>query len=67
LVLNRPEQRNALDLDMREEIEQVVRNLRTEGGARALVITGSGGAFCAGGDLRALSEGKRPTTANRER
>lgn len=67
LVLNRPEQRNALDLDMREEIEQVVRKLRTEGGARALVVTGSGGAFCAGGDLRALSEGKRPTTANRER
>jgi 2-(1,2-epoxy-1,2-dihydrophenyl)acetyl-CoA isomerase len=67
LVLNRPEQRNALDLDMRDEIEHAVRELRAKGGARALVITGAGGAFCAGGDLRALSEGKRPTTANRER
>ncbi len=67
LVLNRPDQRNALDLDMRHEIEHVVRRLRVEGGAKALVITGSGGSFCAGGDLKALSEGKRPTTANRER
>jgi 2-(1,2-epoxy-1,2-dihydrophenyl)acetyl-CoA isomerase len=67
LVLNRPDQRNALDLDMRNEIELVVRHLRVDGGAKALVITGSGGAFCAGGDLKALSEGRRPTTANRER
>lgn len=67
LVLNRPERRNALDLDMREEIEHVVRELRAKQRANALVITGSGGAFCAGGDLRALSEGRRPTTANRER
>jgi 2-(1,2-epoxy-1,2-dihydrophenyl)acetyl-CoA isomerase len=67
LVLNRPDQRNALDLDMRDEIEAAVRRLRVEGGAKALVITGSGGAFCAGGDLKALSEGKRPATANRER
>jgi 2-(1,2-epoxy-1,2-dihydrophenyl)acetyl-CoA isomerase len=67
LVLNRPEQRNALDLDMRQEIEHVVRELRANGGAKALVIAGEGGAFCAGGDLRALSEGRRPTTANRER
>lgn len=34
---------------------------------RALVITGEGGAFCAGGDPRALSEDRRPATANRER
>ena len=67
LVLNRPDQRNALDLDMRNEIELAVRQLRAEGSAKALVITGEGGSFCAGGDLRALSESRRPTTANRER
>jgi 2-(1,2-epoxy-1,2-dihydrophenyl)acetyl-CoA isomerase len=67
LVLNRPDQRNALDLDMRNEIELVVRQLRAESSAKALVITGEGGAFCAGGDLRALSESRRPATANRER
>jgi hypothetical protein len=67
LILNRPDQRNALDLDMRDDIERAVRELRTKGGAKALVITGAGGAFCAGGDLRALSQGRRPTAANRER
>lgn len=67
LVLNRPEQRNALDLDMRDDIARAVRELRVSGGAKALVITGAGGAFCVGGDLRALSEGRRPATANRER
>jgi 2-(1,2-epoxy-1,2-dihydrophenyl)acetyl-CoA isomerase len=67
LVLNRPDRRNALDLDMRDEIELAIRSLRVEGGAKALGITGSGGAYCAGGDLKAMSEGRRPTTANRER
>ncbi len=67
LVLNRPDQRNALDLTMRGEIELALRELRVQGGAKALVITGAGGAFCAGGDLRALSESRRPAMANRER
>lgn len=53
LVLNRPDQRNALDLDMRDEIEQAVRQLRDGRNGKALVIAGAGGAFCAGGDLRA--------------
>jgi glucose/arabinose dehydrogenase len=57
LILNRPDQRNALDLDMRDDIERAVRELRTKGGAKALVITG------AGGDRRALSQGRRPTAA----
>lgn len=67
LVLHRPEQRNALDLDMRREIEEVLRMLRDEPGAKALVIAGSGGAFCAGGDLKSLSSERRPAHVNRER
>lgn len=67
LVLSRPDQRNALDLAMRSEIEAALRLLRDHGGAKALVITGEGGAFCAGGDLRALSSGRRPAPVNRER
>ncbi|MEP9370387.1 enoyl-CoA hydratase/isomerase family protein [Xanthobacter sp. VNH20] len=67
LVLNRPDQRNALDLDMRREIEAVLRTLREERNAKALVIAGSGGSFCAGGDLKSLSAGRRPAPVNRER
>jgi len=67
ITLNRPEQRNALDIDMREEIGIAVRHIRDEKKLSALIITGAGGAFCAGGDLKALTEKKRPVTGNRER
>jgi len=67
MTLNRPESRNALDLDMRAEIGEVVQMVRKSRELSALVITGNGGAFCAGGDLKSLSEGRRPTTANRAR
>ncbi len=67
ITLNRPEQRNALDIDMRNEISDVVTQIRAEKSLSALIMTGAGGAFCAGGDLKALTEEKRPTTGNRER
>jgi len=55
LTLNRPAQKNALDLMMRAEIAQIVAELRADPGIQALVIGGAGGAFCAGGDIRAMS------------
>ncbi|MCC5988546.1 MAG: enoyl-CoA hydratase/isomerase family protein [Pararhodobacter sp.] len=67
LRLNRPSQRNALDLQMRAEIGQAVALARDDASVRVLVLTGSGGSFCAGGDLKALSEARRPVLANRER
>lgn len=70
LQLDRPKQRNALDWQMREDIALALRALRGDialGSAKALVITGNGGAFCAGGDLRALAEGKKSITTNRDR
>ncbi len=49
LTLNRPEKRNALTAQMRVEITHAVRQASDH--ARALVITGAGGAFCSGQDL----------------
>lgn len=54
LTLNRPAQRNAIDLPMRDEIASCVASLQRDRAVRALVITGAGGAFCAGGDLRSI-------------
>jgi len=65
--LNRPDQRNALDLVMRAEIGQAVAAVRDDDDIRVLLLTGSGGSFCAGGDLKSLSESKRPILANRKR
>ena len=51
--MNRPEALNALSLqlsrDLRASIEKAI-----EDGARAVVLTGSGRAFCSGGDLREM-------------
>jgi 2-ketocyclohexanecarboxyl-CoA hydrolase len=50
--LNRPERRNAFDPEMSAEM---VRAIEHASSARAVVITGSGGSFCAGGSLAKLS------------
>ena len=51
LLLNRPEKLNAFDLRMREQLSAALDTVATRG-ARALVVTGAGRAFSAGGDLR---------------
>ncbi len=53
LVLDRPEAKNALTVEMRDEIVTRVREARADRDVRALLITGVGDAFCAGMDLRA--------------
>ena len=49
--LNRPEARNALSPGMVAELGQAVASCRA-GDIRAVLLTGSGGAFCAGADVR---------------
>ena len=50
VVLDRPERHNALDGAMLEELERVLDQLEASPG-RAVVVTGTGSAFCAGLDL----------------
>lgn len=56
LTMNRPDAKNALSADMRSAFAETVPALAADAGVRALVLTGAGGAFCAGGDLRAMAE-----------
>ncbi len=53
LTLDRPDAKNALTVEMRDEIVDSVRRARADDDVRALLITGTGDAFCAGMDLRA--------------
>lgn len=55
LTLNRARQRNALSVLMRGELAHAIEELRDRSNLRALVLTGVGGNFCAGGDLRELT------------
>ena len=49
---------NAVDAEMHDELRRVFEELKTEKDARAIVFTGSGRAFSAGGDLRWMSSVK---------
>ena len=53
ITLNRPERLNACPPDMADEIFAAIRDLD---GARAVLITGAGRAFCSGADLAARGE-----------
>jgi 2-(1,2-epoxy-1,2-dihydrophenyl)acetyl-CoA isomerase len=55
VTLNRPESLNALSLSMAREFLVAVRTA-VAAGVRAVVITGAGRAFCAGGNLREMQE-----------
>jgi methylglutaconyl-CoA hydratase len=54
LTLNRPQSRNALSADLQESLLEALEAARHDEGVRALLLTGSGKAFCSGLDLGAL-------------
>lgn len=54
LVLNRPDQLNALDTTMHEELASALAGIQSDSSVRCLLITGSGRGFCAGQDLGAV-------------
>jgi len=56
LTLDRPEVRNAVNDDMRGELMAALDRVNRDDGVRALVLTGAGKAFCAGGDIRAMQQ-----------
>ncbi len=54
LTLNDPDRRNCIDQAMCEELGDAVSAVAADPGARTLIVTGAGTAFCAGADLPAL-------------
>ncbi|HYJ69856.1 MAG TPA: enoyl-CoA hydratase-related protein [Nocardioidaceae bacterium] len=54
LTLDNPERRNAIDLELRDDLAAAVQVVRDDADARALVVSGAGKGFCAGADLPGL-------------
>lgn len=52
VTLNRPEVKNAIDVEMHERLREIWTDFRDDPELRVAIITGSGDAFCAGADLR---------------
>jgi 2-(1,2-epoxy-1,2-dihydrophenyl)acetyl-CoA isomerase len=67
LTLNRPEARNALDLGMRDELAAALGELEQDGAVRAVVLTGAGGHFCAGGDVKSMAARRMTAAEGRAR
>jgi len=56
LTMNRPEARNALSLDMLERMSNAWDEINENHEIRVAVLTGAGGNFCAGADLKAMNK-----------
>ena len=65
ITINRPQARNALNRAVAEGIRDAVDELDADGQLRAAVLTGAGGAFSAGMDLKAFLNGEQPSFPGR--
>jgi enoyl-CoA hydratase len=58
VIINRPEVRNGVDRPTAEALCEAFRAFEADPEAVVAVLTGAGGFFCAGADLKAISEGR---------
>ncbi len=64
ITLNRPDRYNALNETLRQEIFETVQLSNSRGDVRAVVITGAGRGFCAGGDMKEKAGAKSADDVN---
>lgn len=62
ICLNRPDKRNAMNDDMRSELIEALEMVAADKAIRALVLTGNGKGFCAGGDISGMEKRMKAPT-----
>ncbi|MGE0422994.1 MAG: enoyl-CoA hydratase/isomerase family protein, partial [Reyranellaceae bacterium] len=69
VTLNRPEARNALSPEMRRDFDAVLAVLKDKAGTevKAVILTGAGGAFSAGGDVKGMRTREETPVEMRQR
>jgi enoyl-CoA hydratase len=65
IAIDRPEARNAVNGAVAEGIAAALERLDAEDGLRVGILTGAGGTFCSGMDLKAFVTGERPWAGDR--
>lgn len=63
LTLNRPDDANSIDVGMAQALLEAARSAADDHAVRALVVTGAGRLFCAGGDIKSFDAGGDPAAA----
>jgi len=58
ITLNRPERRNAWSVALGREFAELLARADSDQAVRTIVVTGAGGAFCSGADLKELAGGE---------
>ena len=58
VTLHRPAKRNAVNPQLAQEFEALVKELEADKDVHAVILTGAGEVFCAGADLREVAEGR---------
>lgn len=61
ITINRPEAKNAVNRAVAEGVADAMERLDSDNGLNAAVITGAGGTFCSGMDLKAFLRGELPS------
>lgn len=65
VTLNRPEAKNAVNKALAEGVGAAMDRLDSEDGLRVGIVTGAGGTFCSGMDLKAFLQGETPHIAGK--
>ena len=65
VTINRPDQRNAMTKQAAEGIAAAMDRLDAENDLRCAILTGAGGTFCAGMDLKGFLKGEFPVAGDR--
>lgn len=65
LTMNRPERLNALSAEMSDMLYDAVVRIEKDPDVGAVIITGAGRGFCAGGDVKNMAERKNPNREER--
>ncbi|MGS1011005.1 crotonase/enoyl-CoA hydratase family protein [Achromobacter anxifer] len=65
ITINRPQARNAMDFETATALAAALDQLKSRDDLSVAILTGAGGTFCSGMDLKGFLEGKRPSLPGR--
>src|SRR5579872_1903714 len=66
ITLNRPHAKNSLSSELTPAFRKLIRDFKDDPRVGALLVTGTGDAFCSGGDVKGMGDNTTPTQRTAE-